>query len=66
MSKSNNKDTRTMPMALLWTYFTPCSSVSIVNFERVIAGWEKSPILVKNRSPNLLTYSSNIACRWAQ
>ena len=23
----------------LWTYFTPCSSVSIVNFEHVIAGW---------------------------
>ena len=22
------------------TYFTPCSSVSIVNFEHVIAGWE--------------------------
>ena len=24
----------------LWTYFTPCSSVSIVNFEQVNAGWE--------------------------
>ena len=23
----------------LWTYFTPCSSASIVNFEHVIAGW---------------------------
>ena len=23
----------------LWTYFTPCSSVSIVNFEHVIVGW---------------------------
>ena len=23
----------------LWTYFTPCSSISIVNFEHVIAGW---------------------------
>ena len=22
------------------TYFTPCSSVSIVNFEHVIAGWD--------------------------
>ena len=22
-----------------WTYFTPCFSVSIVNFEHVIAGW---------------------------
>ena len=25
----------------LWTYFTPCSSVSIVNFEQVIAGWDQ-------------------------
>ena len=24
------------------TYFTPCSSVSIVNFEHVIAGWDTS------------------------
>ena len=24
---------------LLWTNFTPCSSVSIVNFKHVIAGW---------------------------
>ena len=23
----------------LWTYFTPCSSVCIVSFEHVIAGW---------------------------
>ena len=23
----------------LWSYFTPCSSVSIINFEHVIAGW---------------------------
>ena len=29
----------------LWTYFTPCSSVSIVNFEQVNAGWEDSPKL---------------------
>ena len=36
MFKVNNKDTR--------TYFnfkiTPCSTVSTVNFEYVIAGWE--------------------------
>ena len=32
MFNVNNKDTR--------TYFTPCSSVSIVNFEHVIAGWD--------------------------
>ena len=30
MFKVNNKDTRA----------TPCSSVSIVNFEHVIAGWD--------------------------
>ena len=32
MFKVNNKDTR--------TYFTPCSSVSAVNFEHVTADWE--------------------------
>ena len=35
MFKVNNKDTR----ATLWIYFTPCSSVTIANFEHVIAGW---------------------------
>ena len=35
MFKVNNKDTRTTPC------FTPCYSVSIVNFEQVIAGWVK-------------------------
>ena len=34
MSKVNNEDFRMAP-----TYFTPSSSVSIVNFEPVIAGW---------------------------
>ena len=34
MIRVNNKDTRTTP-----TYFTPCSSISIVNFEYVIFGW---------------------------
>ena len=44
MFKVNNKDTRTTPLVSLrclycelLTYFTPCSSVSIVNFEYVIA-----------------------------
>ena len=36
MFKVNNKDTRTTPMA----YFTPCSSVSVVNLEQVNDGWE--------------------------
>ena len=38
MFKVNNTDNRT-------TYFTPCSSVSIVNFEQVNAGWGNSPPL---------------------
>ena len=33
MFKVKNGDTRT-------TYFTPCSTVCIVNFEQVNAGWE--------------------------
>ena len=36
MFKVNNKDTRMTRM----TYFTPCSRVSIINFEHVIAGCE--------------------------
>ena len=38
MFKVDNKDTRTtLFIVLLIAYFTPCSSVSIVNFEHVIA-----------------------------
>ena len=39
MFKVNNKDTRKIPVASFWTYFTPCSSVSTVNFEHVLASW---------------------------
>ena len=40
MFKVNNKDNKTTTLAaLLLTDFTPCSTVSIVNFEHVIAGW---------------------------
>ena len=47
MFKVNNKCTRTTPGVVLLSlsltsivnYFTPCSSVSIVNFEHVITGW---------------------------
>ena len=48
MFKANNKNTRTR--CEIWSkltiktpelrYFTPCSSVFIVNFEQVNAGWE--------------------------
>ena len=45
MFRINNEDTRTTPISSFWyfycqfwTYFTPCSSGSIVNFEHEIAG----------------------------
>ena len=38
MFKVNNKDTRTTPLLTL-NIFTPCSSVSIVNFEQVNTAW---------------------------
>ena len=47
MFKVNNKDTRTTPwrrsgvFIVNFQHFTPCSSVSIVNFEHVIADWER-------------------------
>ena len=48
MLKVNNKDTRTtlgvvlVSLLLTLNNFTPCSSVSIVNFEHVIAGWAET------------------------
>ena len=43
MSKANNKDIRTKSMTSfwflycqLWTYFTPCSSVSVADLEQLI------------------------------
>ena len=42
MFKYNNKDIRTTPGVFIVNfqhYFTPCSCVSIVNFEHVNAGW---------------------------
>ena len=41
MFKVNNKDTRATSLTLLLTltYFTYCSSVSIVNFEQVNDSW---------------------------
>ena len=40
--QSNNKDTKTTSLAYFTTYFTSCSTVSIVNFEHLIAGWPVS------------------------
>ena len=46
MFQVNNKNTRTTPLVSFWclyckgsTYFSRCSTVSIVNFEHLIAGW---------------------------
>ena len=54
MFKVNKKDIRTMPLELfsclycyLGTYFTHCFSVSIVNFEQVNAGWERTELKTK-------------------
>ena len=30
-----------MPLLLTLTYFTPCFSVSIVNFEHLTSGWDE-------------------------
>ena len=37
-----------------WTYFTPCSSVSIVNFEQVNAGWARTQ---RHHFRNILPYN---------
>ena len=47
MFKGNNKDTR--------TYFTPCSSVSIVNFEQLNAGCVKLNTCVTKIFRNQIT-----------
>ena len=47
MSNLNNEDTRMTPgvvlvsLLLTWIYFTPYSSVSIVDFEQANAGWDE-------------------------
>ena len=64
MFKVKNKDIRTTPLesfccfyCKLWTYFTPCSSPSIVNLELANAGWVK--IVFWNISQNSQENSSN-------
>ena len=61
MFKVNSKDTRTTLLApfwclycQLWTLLTPCSSVSIVNFEHVIADW----VVEKAWQRGVCSYSS--------
>ena len=53
MFKVNNKDNRTALVVLVsllvtWTYFTPCSSISIVNFEHALAGSYLEPSNIYN------------------
>ena len=45
--KVNNRSTRTRceicsKLPIKTPYFTPCSSVSMINFEQVITGWDNS------------------------
>ena len=49
MFKVNDKDTKWQLLA----YFTPCSSVSIVNFELVIVGWAGSE-MSRSKSRHLI------------
>ena len=54
MFKVNNKDNRTTPMA----YFTTCSNVSVVNFEKVNAGW------VIWEYKECVNDLSDVSCEW--
>ena len=47
MFKINNKDTRTKSMTLR-TYFTPFSSVFVVNFEQVNVSWVTIRVISQN------------------
>ena len=58
MFKVNNKNTRTICeicSKLTITYFTPCSSVSIVNFEQVNGGWVNNCYSEKKQSAEAAT-----------
>ena len=63
MFEANNTETRTTSdvfrflYCYLWTYLSPCSSVSIVNFENAIAGWIQSGLKLFNPFiPNALFF----------
>ena len=61
MFKVNNINSRTK----CETYFTPCSSASIVNFDQVNAGWEQSnnkPLSKCSSSKKFLVNFSQQAC----
>ena len=63
----SNKDTRATLWCLsLWltlTYFTPCSDVYNVNFEHVIAGWERA-LPYKKIQHRFNRYHDVIQCCW--
>ena len=40
MFKVNTKEIRPTSIFNAWTYLTPCSSISIVNFEQVNVDWD--------------------------
>ena len=50
----------------LWTYFTPCSSVSIVNFEQVNTAWVKlfTPSYSKKSSRFLTNYFNQYLAKY--
>ena len=50
MFKVNNRNTRTS--CEICSKFTPCFTVSIVNFEQVNAEWVQTPSLMKERNAN--------------
>ena len=54
----NNRNSRTR--CLLWTYFTPCSSVSSFNFEKVNAEWD----CISRIPSSVLRSSTMFTLRW--
>ena len=54
--KVNNKDTCCLYWKI-WTFFTPCSSVSIVNFEQLNAGCDIRFFAINHGRADTLTYS---------
>ena len=66
MFKVNNKNTRTSFWCFycwLWTYFTPFSSVSIVDFEQANVNWVKKS---QYKKPAHYFWSIRIRCDWVK
>ena len=57
-----NKNTSTMPLIVLVSYLTPCSRVSIVNFEQVDPDWDLvASVLLQQPSELVKKYNDKIA-----